>query len=245
MKDSPPPVPRQADTYAAGFALLFPTLAALICFVLLDGAPARLQQTAYVAGKLLQFAFPLFWVLALQRARLVLKLPRARGLPEGIAFGVAVSAAGLLVYYLWFKPAGYLLPAGEPIRHNVVRLGVTGFWSFFAMGAFFSIVHSFLEEYYWRWFVFGQLRRLVSLRAAILVSSLGFMGHHVVILGTYFGWASFATVFFSFAVAVGGAVWAWIYHRSQSLYAPWLSHLLIDAAIFAVGYDLVRHLLNS
>ena len=40
-------------------------------------------------------------------------------------------------------------------------------------------------------------------------------------------------------VAVGGGVWCWIYQRSHSLLGPWLSHALIDAAIFVVGYRLI------
>ena len=40
-------------------------------------------------------------------------------------------------------------------------------------------------------------------------------------------------------VATGGAVWAWLYERTGSLWAAWLSHLLVDTAIMAVGYDLV------
>ena len=46
-------------------------------------------------------------------------------------------------------------------------------------------------------------------------------------------------VFFSASVAIGGAVWAWLYDRSGSLLGPWLSHILIDAAIFIIGYDLI------
>jgi hypothetical protein len=34
-----------------------------------------------------------------------------------------------------------------------------------------------------------------------------------------------------------------LYRRSGSLYGPWLSHLLVDAAIFWIGYDLVADLL--
>jgi membrane protease YdiL (CAAX protease family) len=45
----------------------------------------------------------------------------------------------------------------------------------------------------------------------------------------------------SAAVAVGGAMWAWLYQRSGSIYAPWLSHLLIDAAIFTIAFDMVMH----
>ena len=59
------------------------------------------------------------------------------------------------------------------------------------------------------------------------------------ILGTYFGWTSPATWLFSLAIAIGGAAWAWLYHRSGSLVGPWLSHLLVDAAIFVIGYHLV------
>jgi membrane protease YdiL (CAAX protease family) len=44
---------------------------------------------------------------------------------------------------------------------------------------------------------------------------------------------------FSLAVGAGGAVWSWLYHRTGSIYSPWISHLIIDAAIMAVGYDLL------
>jgi membrane protease YdiL (CAAX protease family) len=44
---------------------------------------------------------------------------------------------------------------------------------------------------------------------------------------------------FSLCVAFGGAAWAWIYHRSGSIYSVWLSHLLVDAAILVIGYDMV------
>jgi membrane protease YdiL (CAAX protease family) len=97
-----------------------------------------------------------------------------------------------------------------------------------------------LEEYYWRWFVFGWLRRQTPLLVAQLLSSLAFMAHHVVILAVFFpGRFWTAAVPFSLCIAGGGFVWAWIYERSGSIYAPWLSHLLIDAAIMAVGYDLL------
>src|SRR5439155_785789 len=80
------------------------------------------------------------------------------------------------------------------------------------------------------------------LGAAAALSALAFTAHHVVVLAVYFpGPTEFLTVVLPFAlcVGVGGAVWAWLYDRAQSLYAPWLSHLIIDAAILVVGYDLV------
>ena len=194
----------------------------------------------YGIVKVLQFAFPAVWVAAVQRRRLGIKRPGLDGLASGAGFGALIFLATLILYHAWLKPAGYFEVAGEAIHLKIQAFRVESFWPYFALGAFYSICHSLLEEYYWRWFVFGQLRRLVALRAAVLISSVGFMAHHVLVLAFYFGWTSPATWLLSLAVAVGGAVWAWIYHRSGSLYAVWVSHLLIDAAIFTVGYDLVR-----
>ena len=129
------------------------------------------------------------------------------------------------------------------IRSKIRGLGVDRLWKFIALGAFYAVFHSLLEEYYWRWFVFQRLRRLWPLTSAIGLSSIAFMAHHVILMAVFFGWSSPWTYFFSLSVAVGGAVWAWLYARSGSIYGPWLSHLLVDAAIFLIGYDLAKDLL--
>ena len=239
MNDSRGSVSRRLDAGAVLFALVLPTLVTLVYFVLLADYPTGIGRAAYSVGKFVQFAFPLVWVLAVQRRRLRLRLPDRRGLPEGIAFGVFVLAAMLVLYHVWLGPAGLLDAAAEEVGGVLTRFGMDTPLKFLALGAFISLLHSLLEEYYWRWFVFGELRRMVSLRPAVVISSLGFMAHHVLLLGKYFDGLSPATVVFSLAVAVGGGVWAWIYHRSDSLYGPWLSHLLLDAAIFLVGYHMV------
>jgi membrane protease YdiL (CAAX protease family) len=239
MSDRPPRTPRLADALALAFALTLPTFLVWIYFVLLVPYPPAVQQTAYALGKIVQFAFPLVWVLGFQRLRLAWKRPTRAGLGEGLAFGLAISAGILALYQAWLGPTGYLDSAQEPVRARLGGYGLTSLPAYVLFGLFVSLVHSFLEEYYWRWFVFGGLRKLMPVWAAIAVSSLGFMAHHVVVLSTYFGWGSPGVMLFSLAVAVGGAVWAWIYHHSGSLYGPWLSHLLVDVAIFVVGYEMV------
>jgi uncharacterized protein len=73
-----------------------------------------------------------------------------------------------------------------------------------------SLLHSLLEEYYWRWFVFGQLHRLIALWPAIMISALAFMGHHVVVLGVYLTETPRVAWIISAAVAIGGGFWAWL-----------------------------------
>lgn len=244
MNEPPPSTSRTADSTAILFALVFPSIFTWVYFVGLADSPSLSQQVVYVVGKLVQFGLPVVWVFAVQRRALEWKRPAARGLIEGLVFGVIVAAAMLALYYLWLKPAGFFGGVGSAVQKKVEGFGIVGFWSYFALGSFYSLVHSGLEEYYWRWFVFGQMRRLVSLGTAIAVSSLGFMAHHVILLAVYFGWSSPAVLLFSLAVAVGGVVWAWIYERSGSLWGPWLSHLVVDVAIFLIGYDLVHQLVG-
>jgi membrane protease YdiL (CAAX protease family) len=222
------------------FALAFPSLLTWVYFVFLPRSAPGLQQPAYGIGKTIQFVFPLVWVLAVQRRRLAWSRPSTAGLAEGLLFGLAVFCAAMGLYYVWLRPTGVMQAAAGEIEAKIASFGVRSLAAYVALGLFYSLVHSFLEEYYWRWFVFGQLRALIPWTSAVVVSSMGFMAHHVILLATYFGWSSPSTYVFSLAVAVGGAYWAWLYHRSRSLYGPWLSHLLIDSVIFAIGYDLVR-----
>ncbi len=213
-------VSRRAEASALVIALGLPTLATWVHCVLLADCGAGTKQIAYSAGKVVPFAFLLVWVLAIERRRICLRRPNCRGLPEAVVFGVLVLVGMLVGYYGWLGPAGHLDAAGLVVRGELNRAGVDTPAKYMGFGAFIIVLHSLWEECYWRWYVFGGLRRMVS-------------------LGRYFEGLSLATVGFSLAVAVGGGVWAWIYDRSESLYGPWLSHLLVDAGIFVVGYQMV------
>ena len=237
--DRPSRASPYADAAALCAAALFPSLATWLYFVVLSRHPSAAVQAAYAAEKIVQFAFPAVWVLLVRRQRLHWTKPSRAGIGESLALGVAVLAGMLAVYFLWLKPAGYLAASVGPIAAKATSLGMGSRTSFILGGILLSTVHSLLEEYYWRWFLFGGLRRFMPVVAAVVLSSLAFTAHHVILLAVYFGGLWPATIFFSFCVAVGGAAWAWIYHRSGSLLGPWLSHLLIDAGIFVVGYDLI------
>jgi membrane protease YdiL (CAAX protease family) len=151
--------------------------------------------------------------------------------------GGAVALIMLAAYFCWLGPTGVFATVVPEVKDKLLEFQIDTPGKLIAMGLFYALLHSLLEEYYWRWFAFGQLRRLVPLPAAIAVSSIAFMGHHVIVLWDYLSWPW--AVLASAAVAVGGAMWAWLYQRSGSIYAPWVSHLLIDAAIFAIAFDMV------
>ena len=223
--------------------LTVPTAITWLYFIHAAGYDENAQRAIGLTTKVLQFAFPIVWTLFVLQQPIDLTMPRRRGVALGIGFGLVVTAIGWLLFQGALREHPAFHAATDAIRAKVAGFGLDSAVKYAALGVFYSVVHSFLEEYYWRWFVFGQLRRLVPLGAAIIISAVGFAAHHVLVLSMFFGWWSWPTMLLSAAVAVGGAFWAWLYQRSGSLAGPWLSHLVADAGIFFVGYQLIGDML--
>lgn len=239
--------------------MIFPAAATWLWFVALAGRPG--MQVVYAATKLAQFGFPvafLLWrghgpALRLWAGKTVphASAPagtgtarvrgrrRLGGKPAGLAFGCAAALAIWAFYAGVLRGSPLLGDAPAEVRTKIVQLGLGTPAGFLLLAAFYSIVHSGLEEYYWRGFVFGGLRRRIHPAAAVALSSLAFCAHHVIVLDVYFRHAPWLTVLGSAGVAVGGGVWAWLYERDGSLSPPWLSHFAVDAALMAIGYDMV------
>ncbi len=238
MTESPANESNRGQWAAIVFALALPSLVTLAYFVWAEQFAGMVQQVVYSLAKVVQFGFPVVWVCWVLKERPRWQQPITRGLFVGVLFGLVVAGAMMALYFAWLQSADFFQQAATEIRGKINDLQVDARWKFALLGVFYSLIHSLLEEYYWRWFVFGQLKKVVPLGSAVVISSLGFMAHHVIVLADFFGSTSPVTWLFSLSIAVGGAFWAWLYHRSGSLLGPWMGHLLVDAAIFAIGYQI-------
>lgn len=219
------------------FAMLFPSLATYLYFVAFAGHPA--MKIVFAAGKSAQFALPIVWWLLVERRMPRLFAGGTRGLGRGLALGALIAGCVLIAYAI-AKTSGLLAGAPEAIRAKVVDIGASAPLAFLALALFYSILHSLMEEYYWRGFVFAELKAMIAPGAAVALSGVAFMLHHVILLWLYFRGTWWLIPVLAAGVAVGGALWAWLYRRSESLLGPWLSHLLVDAAIMAAGWDMIR-----
>lgn len=227
--------------------MTFPTVMAWVYFIALasdtttpdqGGNPSL--QIAYLASKLIQFSFPVVYLGWCEPSRLRPAWPHFRGLIPSMLFGLLVAFAIFLLYH--FLVHDWLLTVGtvESLHSKVVEFNAGTPGKFLIFAGYITIIHSLLEEYYWRWFVFSRLRRQMSWTWSAALSSLAFMAHHVIVLHVYLpGRFLEAVVPFSLCIAAGGAVWAWLYERNGSIYSPWLSHMIVDAAIMTMGYDLL------
>lgn len=225
-----------ASLLAAG--LVFPVLAAWLYFVVYGASPAL--PALYAACKIAQLALPIVWLLLVARRLPGRSLFSASGLAGGAAGGALLAAGVLIVHLLALRGSDLAAAAAPRIAARLEALHCATPSRFVALALFLSVAHSFLEEYYWRWFAFGRLRAYLGVSGAVILSSAAFAAHHVIVLHAFIGsdrW--WATVLLSSAVAAAGALWAWQYARSRTLVPVWVSHTLVDLAIMAMGYDLV------
>ncbi|MCK4628056.1 MAG: CPBP family intramembrane metalloprotease [Sedimentisphaerales bacterium] len=218
-------------------AMVLPLVGALLYFVILKGTIAA--RIVYGLAKLSMLAGPIVVVITLEKNVLRFASFDWKNLLRAISLGLLTGgciAAFMLVLYEYSALGDYVNRFAGDVRQKAEQLGfLDHYWSF---GVFLAVGHSLLEEYYWRWFVFGRLRKfLKSAVSAALLGSLTFAAHHYVVLGCFFSLAG--AVLLGTSVAMGGCLWCWMYNRQKTLIGCWLSHALIDMMIMYIGYRLI------
>jgi membrane protease YdiL (CAAX protease family) len=146
----------------------------------------------------------------------------------------------LVIYAFFIKGSPWLDGSAEKISEVMKSFGVTSIATYCALGLFISFGNSLVEEYYWRWFLFGQMKRFLSFPIAALISSLGFAGHHFIFLINNLSSAPVAFLaFLTVSIVIGGIMWCYQYHLFKSITAPFISHIIIDLGLIVLGYDLI------
>ncbi len=217
-------------------AMCLPFLASLFYFVLFS--EFTFSRIIYAGTKVFTLVWPVVVVALIHRVGLPrLNLRNAahlKALPLGLIAGLAVV---LLMFGLMLTPLGLVVvEGGANVGKKTAELGVLEhFWLF---AVFISVCHSLLEEYYWRWFVYGRLRELLPRWPAHLLGGASFAAHHIVITTQFFPfwWG----VFFGSMVGVGGVMFSLLYERQKTLVGAWAAHMAVDFGIMAIGYELIR-----
>ncbi len=233
-----PPGRREALILAVG--LLLPPLGAFFYFVVLDGS--SWSGLAYAASKCLQFALPLLILGSLLGDRPSSRLERRPSIGTGLAVGLLLGLPLILFYETMLRGGTLASRVGDMVLLKMDDFRVTEPLPYLLMSLFLSFLHSGLEEYYWRFFVYGRLRRFVRCVPAIMIASAGFTSHHLLVMAAYTkgggsGW--FALLAGTIAVFLAGALWCWLYERTGNLWAAWISHVIADLALMTLGARLL------
>lgn len=220
---------------AVAAAMAVPFVASLFYFVIFSGS--RLAPAIYTTAKV----FTVIWPVISIRFILGTTFPKVkighekhrRAIPLGAFTGAAIV---VLMFALMQTKGGELITAGsDNIRGKAQELGVLEHYRLFAL--FICVIHSLIEEYYWRWFVFGQLKKVVPVFYAHIIAGVSFAAHHAVITTQFFP-LSWGVLLGGFAGA-GGVIWSILYERQKTLAGAWVSHLIVDMGIMAIGHKIV------
>lgn len=150
----------------------------------------------------------------------------ARRVLSVFAFGTVLMAALVLALRV-------LGDAGVLAVHENVRLFalIRSYWPLWLMIMFgYPLLSVYPQEVLFRAFFFHRYRGILRTPAAMIgVNAL------------VFGWAhapfvtSIATSVTVALTILGGALFAWTYHRSGSLAAAWMEHALYGCWVFTIG----------
>jgi hypothetical protein len=196
-------------------------------------APGPLGHGLFLAAKLWLLAFPAAWYVLVERGRPSWSPPRRGGLAAGLLSGIAMAA----VIAAAALAAGVRTLDATALRAAAAAMGLGTPAAYLAGAAAWTLANSLVEEYVWRWFVLTQCERLAGATAAVVLSSAFFTAHHVLALSRYL--TPGLTLLASAGVFAGGVVWAGLYLRYRSIWPGWLSHVLADVAVFALGWLLL------
>lgn len=108
------------------------------------------------------------------------------------------------------------------------------------IGLAIVLVNPFMEEYFWRGFIYRAFRDNTNSkrwkRVWLYATGIFFALHHVVIVSGWFVWWQWLlTVGF---LALVGIVFNVLYERTDSIIASWVVHSVADAVIILIGAHL-------
>jgi membrane protease YdiL (CAAX protease family) len=209
-----------------------PTVGAFWAFVI---EPGPTGQAVFAACKAWLYLLPIplwwFWLRFGARTRPRLTADDWRW---PIGAGLLIGGAILAAYHLLLKESASL----ERVRELAAVNGINTVGGYLAIAAYITLINALLEEYVFRWFIQGQLRRQLAAPAAVLLSAAIFTAHHIVILSAQFD-PAFAALG-SAGVFAGGLLWGWCFEKSGSIWPAYVSHAIVDAALMLVGWWIIQ-----
>ena len=159
--------------------------------------------------------------------------PKKKGMLAAILLGIGIYAVILGGYFLLSPYFDFSKIAGA-LTENA---GVTK-ENFLYISLYISFANSFLEEFFFRGFVFTNLKQLSGRKLAYLFSAAAFSLYHVAMM---IGW--FSPLLFLLVMAglvAGGMIFNYLNEKLDTIYCSWLTHMFANFAINTIGFLLLN-----
>ncbi|AQQ70402.1 CAAX amino terminal protease self- immunity [Limihaloglobus sulfuriphilus] len=216
---------------ALAMILPAPSIGVITAMILMPGTVVG--RVVFFFCKIWLLALPVLWQLVVDRKSLSISKPRQGGFALAFVTG-AVMGLAVIAAYLFL---GRFLIEPQTLKDMAAQNGLDRPAIYIAGALYWITINSVLEEYVWRWFVFKKCSDIFSTKTAIAASAAGFTLHHIFAMQIYFNW--FVTLAAAAGIFIGGGVWSWLYLRYKSVWPGYVSHAIVDLAVFGVGWHLI------
>lgn len=154
-------------------------------------------------------------------------------LKMGFLFGAISFLVVLVAYYLLQDMIDLESIANEMQNKSKITPG-----NFILVGLYVTFGNSFLEEFFFRGFIFLNLYKLGNKKIAYVYSSLLFGLYHMAIFKTWFNiWLIGLALL---GLIIIGLIFNWLDTKSDNFINSWVVHILADSAIILIGLKMFR-----
>lgn len=158
---------------------------------------------------------------------------RKKGFFTALGLGLGIYALILGGYFLLRNVFDFSQIAGS-LTENA---GVTKD-NFLYVSLYISFVNSLLEEFFFRGFLFRNLKKQSKPAVAYGISAVLFAAYHIAMMLGWFGFGLNALVLVG--LAVGGLIFNWLNEKLGCIYGSWLTHMFANFAINTIGFLLLK-----
>lgn len=109
--------------------------------------------------------------------------------------------------------------------------------NFLFVALYISFINSLLEEFFFRGFVFLNLKKCGSRSFAYGFSACSFSMYHVAMMIGWFDFWVFGLALLG--LGIGGVIFSYLDERQENIYTSWLTHMFANFAINTVGFVLL------
>lgn len=218
-------------------SLIWVIAAALVCcgvMAVVDGIiqPGYAVKSAIKIGVFALIPVGLTMLCKLTPLKEILKF-RKKGVFLALGLGVVIYGIILGGYFILRPYFDFSKIAGN-LTQNA---GVTKD-NFLYVSLYISFVNSLLEEFFFRGFLFTNLKRNSGTAVAYSLSAVVFGLYHVAMMIGWFGfWLNALVMVGLFA---GGVIFNWLNEKLGCIYASWLTHMFANFAINTIGFILLN-----
>ena len=149
-----------------------------------------------------------------------------------VAFGVSCIGNLITQFFTGFI---YFVSGIELTDRVSAAIGSVEPWQAFVCVV---LIAPIMEEFFFRRFVFTNLKQHSGRKLAYIFSAAAFSLYHVAMMIGWFSPALFLLVMVG--LVIGGMIFNWLNEKLDTIYCSWLTHMFANFAINTIGFMLLK-----